>query len=224
VLPFLEDGTLYDVLDFRTADANWYIDCDHHHVFQQRIELFLCPSDPQDEPIAWGTNICPDGKAKWDFYMTNIGGVADTRMAWTDDGRWECPIAIGDGALVNRKEYRVKDYLDGTSKTLFLGEITGGAPESKEGYTWVQFNLFDTSQGINGPNTIPGEGTFIPFLADGKKSFSGYHPDGCHFAFVDGSAHFLAQDIDAAALRSLTTRRGVSRDDKTDVFVDSEAY
>jgi prepilin-type processing-associated H-X9-DG protein len=125
---------------------------------------------------------------------------------------------------VNRKEFRVKDYLDGTSKTLFLGEITGGAPGSKEGYTWVQFNLFDTSQGINGPNTIAGEGTFVPFLPDGKKSFSSYHPGGCHFAFVDGSAHFLAEDIDQAALRSLTTRRGISRDNQTDVLVNNNDY
>jgi len=50
------------------------------------------------------------------------------------------------------------------------------------------------------------------------------HPGGCHVAFVDGIAHFLAQDIDAAPLCSRTTRREVSRDDKTDVFVDSEAY
>ena len=60
--------------------------------------------------------------------------------------------------------------------------------------------------GINGPNTIPGEGSFVMWRTE--PGFSSYHPGGTHFLRVDGSVHFESENIDQAILAALTTRAG----------------
>ena len=71
---------------------------------------------------------------------------------------------------------------------------------------WVHGPLFTTGWGINGLNTIPGEGKFDRCWSE--VGFSSYHPGGCHFLQVDGSTRFLLESIDAATLEALTTRKG----------------
>ena len=206
ILPYLEEAVLHDELDFANAGTNGMYDCINVPVAQQRIAVYLCPSDPQDEPIRTGTNWCPDGHATWDFYMTNFGGVNDSRNSWS--WIWQCPKIYGDGALLNLRSLRIAEFFDGSSSTLFVGEVTGGAPGSGEGHRgWAQFNLFDTSLGINGPTTIPGEGAWSR-MPSGERGFSSYHPGGCHFLRADGSVHFESENIDQVILRALTTRRG----------------
>ena len=207
ILPFLEETALYDQLDWANAGTNGIHDCLNVPVAQQRVALFLCPSDPQDEHIDWGTNWCPDGHSRWDFYMTNFGGVGDSQNTWSDP--WQCPRLDGDGAMVNLRAFRVVEMFDGSSNTLMVGEITGGEPGTFVGHPWVTFNLFDTSLGINGSNTIPGDGAFAyAAFSTGQRSFSSYHPGGCHFALVDGSVHFISATVDADVLTGLTTRGG----------------
>ena len=205
ILPFLEQTALYDQWDFQNAGPNGIYDCIHHFVAQQRVAVYLCPTDPQDEPIGWGTNFCPDGLPNWDFYMTNMAGVADSQNSWSL--LFQCVTTSGDGMLVNLRAFRIAHCPDGTSNTLMIGETTGGAPGSNAGYLWAYYNLFDTSLGINGPNTIPGDGMFT-FYPLGWKGFSSYHPGGCHFLLVDGSVQFLSENIDAVLLLQLTTRAG----------------
>lgn len=45
-------------------------------------------------------------------------------------------------------------------------------------------------------------------FSTGQRSFSSYHPGGCHFALVDGSVHFISATVDADVLTGLTTRGG----------------
>jgi prepilin-type N-terminal cleavage/methylation domain-containing protein len=170
-----------------------------------RIDFFMCPSDQQDELLGVGGN-----GIRW--WNTNMGGVADSTTAWTDD--LQCFIGdnrpllnpvSGDGMLNNKAAHRIKDVGDGTSKTLFVGEITGGESGSGRGWIYANGTLFSTGWGINGTSTIPGEGVFTQ---NGEAPFSSYHPGGCHFAHVDGSCRFVQQDTDALVLVALTTREG----------------
>ena len=204
ILPYLELvelGKSYDV-EF----GIWGIYGPHQvELGLTRIETFQCPSDGQDELIGVGSNLNPytnhpDGIY---FYETNVGGVADSQSPWKVNG--QCPIVEGDGMLLNLKRVRIRDVVDGTSKTLLVGELTGGEQGSAQGHQWVHFNLFTTLFGINGPDTIPGGDDFKRTATD---CFSSYHPGGCHFARADGSVHFESQDLDALVLKALTTRAG----------------
>ena len=193
IQPYLEQGTIYDEIDWNAAPDGVYAP-ENFHVGQLRIPILLCPSDPQDEPLGGGP---------WFFWMTNVGGVADSQDAWFELG--QVPVIDGDGMLMNLTAIKIRDVFDGTSNTLFVGEITGGGPGSVDGWSRVLFNLFATANGINGFGTIPGNGVWRITWSD---SFSSYHPGGCHFVRVDGSVHFESENIDQAILTALTTRRG----------------
>ena len=84
------------------------------------------PSDPQDEllPIGTSNGSTPGGSILW--YNANVGGVTDSRSAWTDD--LQAALIDGDGMLMNVKAIRIAEVADGTSNTLFVGEVTGAGP------------------------------------------------------------------------------------------------
>jgi len=178
-----------------------------------RIKIFQCPSDPQDELMWVGsnrntyTNISkPGSDLGIAFYKTNVGGVADSITRWKPgDALYQCNVIDGDGMLMNIIPVRIRDVFDGTSNTLMVGELTGGEPGSHGGHQWVHVNIFSTVNGINGPATIPGEGRYQNIEEVG---FSSYHPGGCHFLRADGSVHFESENMDQVVLTALTTRAG----------------
>ena len=78
--------------------------------------------------------------------------------------------------------------------------------------TW---NLKDTAEGINGPNTAPG-GTYPsdvggPGTASDAAGFASWHPGGCNFLLADGSVHFVSQDIAQSTLAGNDAHRAVAQ-------------
>ena len=213
ILPYMEQQQLADAFGGHYIWSGVALDLGMH-----RVAAFVCPSDPQDELI----NIGSTSSRTFDWWKTNVGGVADTMTAWRKYQHLQHPIRFGNGTLLNVDPIRVRDVFDGTSQTLFVGEVSGGepglnpslhtcpyghnGPHDIDGWVWVHGLLFTTGLGINGLNTIPGEGTFDRCLSE--VGFSSYHPGGCHFLQVDGSTRFLSENIDAATLEALTTRAG----------------
>ena len=205
LLPYLEAATTYDQYDWSRGPAGYGIYAQTNVlVGGSRIAAYNCPSDPQDEWLNCGSDSTfsfPDGQIKW--WKTNAGGVADSFNAWAD--LLQAPVVNSDGMFMGTKPVRVADVKDGTSNTLFVGEITGGGPGSRTGWKWPIWTIFTTYYGINGAGTIPG-GT--DFVRSGNDCFSSYHSGGCHFLFVDGSVSFVSQNTSQAILLALTTRNG----------------
>ncbi len=202
ILPYMEQLELSD--RYRVEDAEWGVyGRQTVNLGLNRIKSYVCPSDFQDEALdvgaIWGSRIL--------WWKTNAAGVADSISHWKPGNHNvnQCPVIDGNGMLMNLTTIRVRDVFDGTSNTLMVGEMTGGEPGSKKGWTWVHFNIKSTASGINGPGTIPGEGVLN---RTGFDSFSSYHPGGCHFQLADGSVRFISENIDVVTLASLTTRRG----------------
>jgi hypothetical protein len=113
-----------------------------------------------------------------------------------------------DGIFVVGRTFHLSDVQDGTSNTLFVGELTGDAPGSPKGWYWVRNNFCSVRYGINGLGTIPGEGISKVYAQGIETGFSSYHPGGCHFMMGDSSVQFLSHDINAAVLNALATRAG----------------
>ena len=209
VFPYLEQAPLYKeyVWDNPPGPGCCVYSCDNIDLGLERIPVFICPSDPQDEWMCIGTHPCPnsvnDGRILW--WKTNAAGVIDSRMTWDVKLPYDRPNVDGDGMMINQSSIRVRDVYDGTSNTLFVGEVTGGEPGSCRGWFWPEFNVATTVNGINGVATIPGDGFYDRILDVG---FSSYHPGGCHFLRGDGSVRFESENIDAATLAALTTRAG----------------
>ena len=177
-----------------------------------RIKIFICPSDQQDELIWVGSTANtytnhPEGIM---FYTTNAGGVADTQSAW--EPGLTVPVIHGDGMMLNIESVRIRDVFDGTSNTLMVGEVTGDESGTNNGHQWVHYTLFSTVEGINGPTSIPGSGVFNygagKLGSRPRDTFSSYHPGGAHFQMVDGSVQFLSEFIDQdVSKRPNDTRR-----------------
>ena len=114
---------------------------------------------------------------------------------------------MGTAHLAIAKAGRIpNDYQDGTNKTLFIGEVLGKGEGTYESHYWVSHTTLDTSEGINGPNTVVG-GTW-PTNGYRDTGFASHHPGGCHFLMGGGSVAFYTDDIDQNVLNALTTRSG----------------
>jgi len=201
LLPYLEQQAVFDQMDFRGNDF-WWSSVENREASKVRIDVYLCPSDPQDGELL---ECCGgDANGNEDVRQTNIVGVCDSQTIRCSGGIIVKAFEIADGMMGNLQSCRVRDVTDGLSNTLMLGEHTGAGPGSHRAASWTIGSLWHTSDGINGPFTIPGgadQGSSV-------KGFSSYHPGGCHFAMGDGSVQFLSETIAAEVLANLTTRAG----------------
>ena len=84
---------------------------------------------------------------------------------------------------------------------------------------WFNEGVQDVSEGVNGPGSVPGgrDDSLDPLDGDGgdrhveyrtEVGFSSFHPGGAHFVLVDGSAHFVSENVNQSLLQSLATRAG----------------
>lgn len=173
------------------------------------IPTYICPSDLWGSKRVNVTSFPLPGRASPDddFGPTNISGISDTTK-WLCDincGASCTPNDSGNGVLFNYSKIQIAAISDGTSHTLLLGEHTNGRTEAFPGMPWVNWDVTDTSEGINGPNTLPGGAPDWKFY---RNRIGSWHPGGATFALCDGSVHFLSADIDATLLKNLTTRKG----------------
>jgi len=122
ILPYLEENVAYDRMDMRYSAAPWVNEPGNNNLagFKNVApSSFRCPSE--DTPIfsAW----YPDLNLATISYMA-IQGSTDPALPGatliTNQG-----IASGNGMLSFNSFQNVKDALDGTSKTLLLGELSG---------------------------------------------------------------------------------------------------
>ncbi len=213
ILPYLEQDNLYKLIDFTEGNDASY-GGDNILVGHERIAAFMCPSDPQDEKLIIGSEnmnnpVHWDGQIYW--HNGNIAGVIDSQSVWLPGASniYQHPKNNGDGMFININSINLGHVRDGASNTLLIGEITGFEPGSQAGWAWYAFNLMSTGFGINSHTTLPGGLTaFHPAFPgrNGEDAFSSFHSSGCHFALVDGSVHFVRQDIDAVVLANLTAR------------------
>ena len=78
--------------------------------------------------------------------------------------------------------------------------------DSTSPYAGSLYHLSSKANGINGPNTNPGDGGYI--WAAGHDGFSSWHSGGAQFIMVDGSGHFVSESTDYHTLQALSTRAG----------------
>ena len=210
ILPFIEEQALYNKFDF-----NINPDLSQSPNFQSaahRLNVFLCPSDPQDGELCNYMTAGQNGTdPEEDLRQTNVVGIADSAQ-WLCDTIWVKEFPASNGVFGNLGACRLAHIRDGLSNTLLLGEVTGGGPGTHRGHFWSTFALTDVFDGINGPWTLPGgqfthdaDAVIWGFRTAGPSSF---HGPGCLFAFADGSVHFLSDEIAKQTLDALATRAG----------------
>ena len=108
---------------------------------------------------------------------------------------------VSDGPFYHNSSVRFRDFLDGTSSTLFVGERSskidsstwlGAVPTADESLARI-LAIAD-----HAPNTPGGH-------LDDPGS---YHPAGTNFVFGDGSVHLITETIDLTVYYAMATLAG----------------
>ncbi len=98
-----------------------------------------------------------------------------------------------------------KQLLDGTSKTLLIGEVPD--PTSPQNRWWFALRHQDSMRSTDNPvNTPAGQGVTYPAAGGVNGAFGSQHPGGAMFALVDGSVRFVEEAIDLTVYRLLGQR------------------
>lgn len=250
ILPFMEQQTVYDKIDFRIC-SNGLVNGSgvlaggwpnaNTPVLKTLISTFLCPTDRGDERgvllrtdaadyIADGqrhTNyaLCAGGHgngwsngAYWAAYGASTSNLVDGRTG----------IAYR-GAFGHNGAAQFRDFVDGTSNVVIVGEVTiSNRRSTAYEHFWGGYRRYNTffnnhpnidathinnvRYHINGPTCVGGmTGDCTP--ADPKHHVgvtASLHPGGAQYTLGDGSTRFVSETIDKslwAVVTRLATRQ-----------------
>lgn len=220
VLDYFEEGSLSRLYD-KTVPWNTGANA---VTGETVVPLFVCASGPGATRLpAAGTGKDIDGKVmgpldyivmhrlRHRFYtangLTNPAGTADQ-----------------DGALVNGRDSKIAEIVDGLSHTIMVMESAGRPnhylvkkPQNKllprpEGFGWTDpdgaAGSMDGTDAVTGAiNGSSGTGKCIMSCNNDSEPYA-FHPGGMNVAMADGSARFLADSIPPEVFAALITAKG----------------
>lgn len=202
ILPFMELQNLYDSGNLIQGNIfsqmpGWDTP-EALAAIAQRPSVFACPSDiSEDTRIESGH---PLGVTSYSLVGgTNGPSSYGTNVKYTNTGMFMYYNAYG-----------MESCIDGTSNTMFIGEVARGDNED-QGSVWaVGSRLRSHVRTTRNPmNTPPGLGTVLDLYGvQCNAAFSSLHPGGANFAIGDGSVRFIAETINLTTYRALSTRAG----------------
>jgi prepilin-type N-terminal cleavage/methylation domain-containing protein len=215
ILPYIEQTASFNQYDFNLGNSDPY----NQQVVGQLINVYWCPSASlrrqvpscdQDSGRAPGTYAVNIGSVDYNQYWAFIPGIPRPNL---------------NGAIVYTDSVAgktsMKDFIDGTSNTLLVGETAYNLPDylfsssadctGQPRYSFTYWaNPFPgstacTTEYMLNPHDVQGDGIFDP---NWTRSFRSEHVGGVQFAITDGSVHFISENIDADVLDALATRNG----------------
>jgi len=209
IFPYIDQANRYQNLTLNVP-SQWVIpdNFDPERTLG-RIDQFLCPSDPQQgSTTARLVTFSPVSERE--FPRTNMAGVFGSND-WTCQAGRNYSVGLnGNGMFYAISSVRIRDVVDGTSNTLFVGEATGnpGVSTGIRAYSYAGYNVLDTTFGINGTTSYPGRTPTGTFTWNFRRAgFSSFHTGGAHFALCDGSVRFISQNLHQGTLNALATRQ-----------------
>jgi prepilin-type N-terminal cleavage/methylation domain-containing protein/prepilin-type processing-associated H-X9-DG protein len=161
LLPFMEQQTLRDLIDFKYKYSDTTNAPNHAKVTRMAIPQYVCPSEVKSEERA------PSSPTGVTHFPVNYGANLGTWLIFD-------PVSnrIGSGAFVYNRKLPLKSFIDGTSKTLAFAEVKAYQPNVK-------------------PNSPGGANVAAPATIADVVGYAGgatVSPNG-HTEWVDGKAH-----------------------------------
>jgi prepilin-type N-terminal cleavage/methylation domain-containing protein len=242
VIPFMEQTTIFDAIDFSKKNAADILMPNGKPLLAVGPPYARCPSDVSPElfPHAVNPNAPLTGAAdRFNGSYTGCLGAQSTPSADGNCNPWQQfvePLPAGNsthGDCLTKQNLsgmicrglwgsavctQMSDCIDGTSNTLFVGEVLADCQSHREWGFWdydginnahastvCPINNFTTcdraSPGqITHPNCRPNTNWNFAW------GFKSYHPGGTQFALVDGSVNFFSETIDHLTYQSLGGR------------------
>jgi len=221
LFPYIEQNDLYERYDF---DYSWDYSastgsgvCHNRDVSRTSIATLLCPSSP--------------GPKKAEYPSAHGGGtygVGDYATAWSlPSGGKAYKYLVNQGIIPSGApdprsvlrgadlHVRHSDVIDGTSMTMIFFEVAG-RPEFYAVDDTVPAKVSSSSQPVAGAAwadllaqiSIHSECSGRFFNCENDNDIWSFHPDGMNVPFVDGSVHFLLNELPAHVFLALYTPDG----------------
>ena len=199
ILPFIEQGTLYDSLDVSNVDAHVAgADGNKLAAMQQEIPIFRCPTDTG-----------PVLNSDWNAMRRGFGGpfvpTATSNYVGSNHSHRNNRSPAANGVFVNVgynagytthvKRIGLRNVADGTSKTIAIGErvhrLRGVLLRAS-----VVFGVNDGDENQNnyGTSAVVGAGAWT--LNSDIKGFSSLHAGTAQFLIADGAVRPISENID----------------------------
>jgi prepilin-type N-terminal cleavage/methylation domain-containing protein/prepilin-type processing-associated H-X9-DG protein len=200
LLPFVEQGPLFDRIDFnvglwKISGGSW--PQQNLDVVALRPDFVVCPSDVSSPVNLAGEGNIVTGRSSYAFCSGSIG---------PSNGSGDSTKYFNDGVFIYTTPFGLSDCFDGTSNTIFLGEVSEGHVTGNRN-TWAFGSRhMDSLRTTENPlNTAIGQGVLFSGL---NGAFRSRHPGGGQFALGDGSVRFVGETIDLITYRAASTRSG----------------
>ena len=206
LLPYIEQGALGDQYHYDKT----YCHPDNQQVIGQPLPLVVCPSNPNGA-----------GKFDIDAFEAAEQSINPNATAYTTDYEGNCgfknaaPVLDLVDSTRNigffKRAYppyqrKIREVRDGTSQTIVVWESAGRNKVYLRKQIWEDQNVFAQQAAWGG---IPAYWCF-GYDYDGNTGGSiainvtnkvgqpySFHPGGMNALFVDGSTHFVVEDINA---------------------------
>ena len=225
LLPFIEQGNLWNTLDIINESDNWAINgSDNERAAGTFISSYRCPT-MSNVPEHIDNNGIP-GRVPAS-YRGNAGNeVTSDDTSSILPGTKSMENIDLNGMMFACSEVTFGSISDGSSNTICVGESRTDPRFVKDGqamdYWYIGSPTADPCRcdGCTGGTEFSElvGATYTPMNINKldpttagrliELSFGSYHPGGATFGFSDGSTHFIADSIDIVTYQALGSRDG----------------
>ena len=222
ILPYLEQQSLYDLLDVNGVgiwlhqgnwDTSWFTtNPAAKDGVEQVLDSFRCPTDQSEEILA-EMETRPELSPAVSSYALNMG----TRGV--NNGNGGSTKFENDGVFMYARRFQLRQISDGLSNTYLGGEVADGHLFNGSFRKYV--NLWSRgSRYVSSLRTTENPLNSLLLVTSGQLeansnnddlaagTFGSYHPGGAHFAYMDGHVAFISESIDFDAYQATSTREG----------------
>lgn len=205
ILPQLEQQSLYDQLGWKKG-AVYPADCIDgsengwssglEALLKLRPGVFVCPSD-ESKPISDSSATATGSYALCAGSQGPSFGIDQVKVKHYNNGMFQYRTTYDLGAVK-----------DGTSNTIFIGEVVEAHKPDSSNRWIIGSRHTDSLRTTDNPlNTPPTQGVVVDLYGHKVNgAFGSRHTGGAMFAFGDGHVQFLSESISLPLYRALSTR------------------
>jgi prepilin-type processing-associated H-X9-DG protein len=205
ILPYLDQANLYNQFN-----ANVAIEDPLNDAFRlNTLAAFRCASDPQPERFeieeegSPGTVICELPIANY------VGAFGTEELDGCENSPGTAPVlpngqCFGDGTFYHNSRVMIRDFVDGTSNTLFVGER-----KTNPALGWFSTWVGRVAEGEEAFQRVLGSLDHLPNdPAAHFDDFSSQHEGGAQFLLADGHVRFVSENMNRDLYQAVATIKG----------------